>query len=264
MKIAWIMHGLSRSIVERPPEPKRGWDERSNLFVNYENSLQNYRDKVFDHADVDTYFHTWEDEYLVKPKIVSDYSPKKYSISTPSVDSSDPDMIKRGTSRQKSIYYSVKNFLDNNITIEEKYDYIVLTRFDLHFDMNVVELLKETDSEIGAGFKTELYSKNDETDDNFFFSTPEKFSFLKKSFVSYVNDPRTRKRNLHLLLPYMKDNHAVDFGFLIDEGQYNVNVDNPLYHIVRYAAPYGTEEWQFTSSPENDKVENCDYCEVMR
>lgn len=258
MKIAWVMHGLSRSIAEHESRPNAGWNERIKMFTNYENSLENYKDRVFSSfKNIDVFFHTYNDDQLMKPKIISDYSPRNFKITPPYLETNrESNLFKKTNSRFFSILKSLECFEKN----KEEYDLVICTRFDLHFEEDVSKLVKENfdKSKFLLGFRTESFPRTGHVDDNLFVFEPGKLEQFKKIIKEMKQN---NVKGLHDFSNFTKQlfNEEVDYLF---DGQYNINTSCPYYHIVRVVSSIGEEDWRLAKSPKNNKVENCQYCKI--
>ena len=136
MKIAILLRGQSHKIIYNRIHNKK-------ILVNYKNSLDNYKKNLFQDNDVDVFFHTFNSDILNEKELLNDYKPVKYLISKDTTNCNTKKSSTIGENIKLSILYVIKLFLEYIQETGKKYDFIVLTRFDLKFmckiDFNVLK-----------------------------------------------------------------------------------------------------------------------------
>jgi len=121
MKVALLLFGLSYSEFTH-------WSTRK-LKVDWKKSFTNYKDFIYRYfvdmnCEVDLYFSTTKSNKKEQSKIIHYYKPIKYNFS----DMNDNDT----ESRKFKLLDVIKLCKSTNV----KYDYVLITRFDLLFKKN--------------------------------------------------------------------------------------------------------------------------------
>lgn len=118
MKIALCLHGLVGT------DDKYGAGSKN---INYKIGLNHFKKHVFDINDeVDVYFHTWSKDY--EDRLVESYNPVAYLAEKQPKFSEDL--------REQAIYCrwkSTKEVMNLVQKTGKKYDFVLLTRFDIAF-----------------------------------------------------------------------------------------------------------------------------------
>ena len=137
MKIALCLYGRVGNKATKTCNTNYCSDEILEIGHSY------YNKYLFNNYDVDTYIHSWS--FDLKDKIVNTYNPKSYEIE-PQEHFTIPNYVKanhiRGQahwSRWKSTY-KVTQLLN---TSDSNYDLVILSRFDLTWKINPVDLSKD-------------------------------------------------------------------------------------------------------------------------
>lgn len=211
------LHGLAKNVTEYSAHPKRGWNEKAEFLIDYSESLKNYQSNL-EIDSIPLYFHTYDSSLLSENQIVSDFKPVKYSITEPIVYPKNKDKQKRINSKINSIE---KVF---NLISLTKYDYIILTRFDLRFKKNVLNLINEPINKITFGFYCGNGTPEGYVDDNFMIIPTNKINFFLKVIKSIEH------KNMHPVGKKIKD-FGSQYDLLIPE-RYHI-WENPLYDIVK-------------------------------
>ena len=126
MKIALILRGQSRNQIYHR-HFKRVLD------IDYRKSWDNYLDYLVQDHDCDVFFHTFESELLDQDEMVSLLKPKEWVV-TPTIYS---NRVKKAAFKGEQIKFSVtkaiEQYLDHVRETGERYDLVIVTRFDLEF-----------------------------------------------------------------------------------------------------------------------------------
>lgn len=210
-------HGLAKNITEYWAHPKRGWDKKKKFLIDYSESLENYRQ----HLKIDSipiFFHTYNSPQLSENQITEDLNPIDYLITTPIIEPEDKNKKKRTNSRINSIN-KVFSLID-----PQKYDYILLTRFDLKFKEDVFSLINEPVEKITFGFHCQESAPNNYVDDNTIIVPVNKADI----FLEMINS--MEQKNLHPLGERVK-NSGLEYNLLIPQ-KYHI-WENPLYDIIK-------------------------------
>lgn len=253
MKLALVLHGFSKAKTAYKPQPFRGWNYQADCLVDYKLSLQNYRNKIFDSANTDVFFHTWDTDLLDETEIVSDLNPVGYEISDPNVDETVLDKDRRTSSRQETIYRSLQLFDQNS---NGDYDFVVVTRFDLHFHFGVPRMLNGQTVDKSDLLVSFWLHEPKLADDNFYAFHPSKLD----QFKQMVRSTRLNQNSNGLHHMHQKWN-GDDIKPIFSGRGHNVNVKNPFYHIVRYVSRRDNENYRYVYSEDNTRALNCKYCQ---
>lgn len=218
MKIALILRGLSKAVIKH-------WAIKEDLLVNYRYSLDNYKEYLFEDHDVDVFYHTYNNKYLNPKKMYRDFQPKKSVVTKPVVALKDNSVGARHTSMKTSIYNAINVFEEYVKQTGKKYDYIVITRFDLKFKKKLSSLnLKRNSFNI-----SHKCQKDPLIDDNFIATDWKHLMIYKKLIRKSINNP---KQGLHSIYKALVNRMGEKNVHFIIEGNYWVK-DSPLYSIVR-------------------------------
>lgn len=131
MKIAILLRGISFC------ESYFNNNIKKNISINYKNSIDNYKEYLFENNDVDIFFHTYNNPNLNVTELVKDYNPKSFSI-TPYMNQDDAK--EKYNSCLISCITVINLFLSYIAQHNIEYDYIILTRFDLNFKVKLSDL----------------------------------------------------------------------------------------------------------------------------
>lgn len=196
---------------------------KKTFIINYKYSLDNYKKNIFENNDVHVFFHTYYTDRLNVDELIKDYKPKDYVITR-------PEFLDKCLSRDKfrSCLYSLLSvmnlFINYNNKENIKYDYIIITRFDLNFKVKLSELSIEPNK-----FHINCMTEGDDsTDDNFFIMNYE-------HFLKYFNILCESQLKYGLHYEYnniLKVIGKPNIKFLFD-GHYVIHKGTPLYDILR-------------------------------
>ena len=121
MKIALCLHGLVGT------DDKYGIGDKR---INYKIGYRHFKENVFDvNEDVDVFFHTWSVDH--EEKLCEVYKPESFLCEKQPVYSENP--------RKQAIFCrwnSTKKVMDLVSQSGKKYDFVMLTRFDIAFLVN--------------------------------------------------------------------------------------------------------------------------------
>jgi len=166
MKVALCLHGLVGT------DDKYGHGKK---IINYKIGYEHFKQRVMDINDsVDVFFHTWSVEH--EDKLKNTYSPVDYKCEKQPVFSEDP--------RKQAIYCrwkSTKEVMDLVQKSNKKYDFVLMTRFDIAFMKDFVFNEYDVDKFYAQGPPGPSKNGIDMINDLWFFSSQEnmfKFSRL--------------------------------------------------------------------------------------
>lgn len=217
MRFALLLRGIAFCGNYRHPS-------KNIMMIDYKKSIENYKDYIFKNNNVDVFYHTYYSGGLNIGELNAYLNPKAYSITMDHEDKSIPNVHKY----QSSVYslMSVLNLFNSYVLTNKcEYDYIIVTRFDLLFKLNIDQLILEKDT-----FMISCMTENPRLmDDNFFMSGPELF----KKFL-YILCFRDNSKMLHFDYESVCANIGVDKVRTLIPGNYVISHGTPLYSIVRH------------------------------
>lgn len=248
MKIALILRGLSKCA--------KYLHGRKNVEIDYKSSVNNYHEMLFNNDDVDVFFHTYNTHSThstystyssnshvgtnqLEQSLISDYHPKKYIIQEPLQNSLTHNHVMKAKSMFNSIISAIDCFTKYHIdhidhidhTQHMTYDYIIITRFDLRFHINFMDLIPSiVANKMNISHLCEEFPL---IDDNFIvFTNVDQLNIYRNIVNNKYNLDNCNQYMLHHMYHELcgamgKDN----INFIID-GKYYV-ADSPLYDIVR-------------------------------
>jgi len=237
MKTALCLQGTVGNIYTN----KKDYKYKEN--VDYRIGLEHYKEFLFKNNDVDIFIHCWDEKY--KNQMLTDYNPKSY-IFEPQIDfnleTTRLNYIKsRWLSQKKVLDLKQKYEIANNF----KYDYVMVSRFDLAFLTDLV-FTNYNPNKFWAPNDQETKEKSSQTEmflDYFFFSNSINMDKFGSLFDNLDNIRKWKLDNLG------KDLNAHEDSFLFTK-MLGLEVD-----------------YMFTESKDHDLVraiyENCEYNNIF-
>jgi len=220
MKIALCLHGIVGT------DDKYG---EGGKMINYKIGLRHFKEHVFDINDeVDVYFHTWSVDY--EDKLVTAYNPVSYEVEQQPLFSDSP--------REQAIYcrwLSTKKAVDLVNNSDNKYDFVLLTRFDIafmvDFDFSKFDISKFYAQGPAGGVANGLQMIND----LWFFANQDnmtKFANLydclgENSYQAHIDSNHELARR-HLIETGLQDNLEYTFTREWNGAPGKLSTDTPL------------------------------------
>jgi hypothetical protein len=218
LKIALIMRGLADCKEYMHPHSRKTYS------VDYMKSIPNYKANLYEHHDVDVFFHTYETESLKYHELVECLDPKAYEVTPPGVGINTFSVHPKTASLLNSMSRALDVYLKYQNENKTKYDYVILTRFDLLFKIKLSELGLEKDKFMISC----MCKQSNQCDDNFFVMNPNDVVTFKKCIDTYDKN----KLYIHEIYPVLVNTFKDRLKILID-GNYLISRGTPLFDIVR-------------------------------
>lgn len=194
--------------------------------VDYKKSLENYKTNLFSNHDVDIFFHTYDTPDLDENQLVEDLHPKAYDITPMIHNSTSTDFGNRSVSLLNTIrkaFTVFDNYMEENP--DKEYDYIVVTRFDLLFKLNVWDLNIHPDK-----FNISCMCEVDNLcDDNLYIFHPKYFKLIKQAYDSFD----IKRFILHTIYKDFVDLIGINNINIMIQGKYAICLGTPIYSIIR-------------------------------
>ena len=231
MKIAFCLSGYTGAVCRIPNvnvqnnTSSEGYEKQlSNLkSLDLDVAYELFKTNVIQNYNVDTFIHSWSVDK--KDDILKKYKPKDYIIENQrGVEDGILDNI-------YSVWYSRKKVLELAFNSEVKYDWFLLTRFDLGFYFRLLFDIYDNRNVILAGEKRSV-----EVNDVYFLANRENMKVISKMFdnlesFGYKTDSKNGGLSggvHHTVGRYIRTNCS---GELVYEG--NDRGKNPTIKLIR-------------------------------
>lgn len=216
MKIALLLRGISQNKSYKHPTGK-------NLCIEYNKCINNYYEYLFENNSIDIFYHTYLNQDLNINELNMLLSPKAYTI-TFDYDTNNLQPNNKFASYSSSTIFVINLFIDyltKNPNL--KYDYIVMTRFDLIFKIPLSKL-----NLVKNKFMITCLAGHNLMDDNFFIGNLDHYKKFLNVLCKKNNDTMIHS-DYKLLCEEIGQNNI---HFLFD-GIYQIFNGTPLYNILR-------------------------------
>lgn len=216
MKIALLLRGIAYNENYMHPTGQ-------NFIVDFRKSINNYNEYIFQKSSVDVFYHTYLTDNLDVTMLNSWLKPVSYNISM------DPEKNNLKSTQKFNTYsnstISVINLFIDYCTQnkEAKYDYIILTRFDLIFKVPLSNLNLNKNN-----FMISCLAGNNLMDDNFFIGNIEHYKKFLEVLCKRNND--TMMHCDYTLIRNAIGANNISFLF---PGIHAIYRGCPLYNILR-------------------------------
>lgn len=217
MKIAILFSGLHYK-----ENYKQGLTKNNTYNINYKDSFNNIKTNILDNNNIDVYISSETSRYT--NDLLNDYKPVDYIMKNINFD--DLNM--------KNYSYSVKTYPIKNLRIlyglelikksKIEYDYIIITRFDIQFNLKLNEMNIDYNKDWNIGFKVE---NNVHIEDNFWII---KNSIVDK-FIDLFKKRKNKKLKTHCINQFINEDNGVTINYIYNK-PYNILL-SPFYTLNR-------------------------------
>lgn len=217
MRIALLLRGMAFCKEYKHPSGKK-------LYVDYRKSIENYKEYIMRGNEVDVFYHTYYSKGLDVDDLNREYRPKAFSLSK-DTELSEIPIVQKYQSCVNSLMMVLNTFYEYCLKNNVKYDYVILTRFDLLLKIKIKDLALEQDK-----FNISCMTENKKLmDDNFFVS--DFYTYQK-----YLNILCNRNNSKMLHFDYENLVHllGLDRIKILVGGNYIISHGTPVYYHVRH------------------------------
>ena len=199
-RLAFVLYG--HHYLENKPFESHEILRKNKCKINYQNSLSNYKEKIFNYFNnqgysIDIFIATYDSK--LKDELLKDYKPVNYIFKEPTkVLGCGRD---RDYCRNISVSTGIKLVLDYSKKTNIKYNNVFITRFDLIFKKNLEDSnINMNDLQITSPITPEPL-----IDDNIYFMP---FKYLDIFYNIILNNIYVRGHDLY---PYIKKQFKVSY-----------------------------------------------------